>query len=120
MNFSKLLLSNDNEVIFMITHELSEEDTKFRYITPAIEKSGWLKDDIRMEYFFTDGKVIVHGNSVNRGQIKKADYLLHKENIQLAIVEAKKYSKTVDAGLQQAIDYAQSAFCLLFQWQRLY
>lgn len=107
MNFSKLLLSNDNEVIFMITHELSEEDTKFRYITPAIEKSGWLKDDIRMEYFFTDGKVIVHGNSVNRGQIKKADYLLHKENIQLAIVEAKKYSKSVDAGLQQAIDYAQ-------------
>ena len=91
----------------MSIQELSEEDTKFRYITPAIEKSGWLKDDIRMEYFFTAGKVLVHGNSVTRGQIKKADYLLHKENIQLAIVEAKKYSKTVDAGLQQAIDYAQ-------------
>ena len=40
----------------MITYELSEEDTKFRYITPAIEKSGWAKDDIRMEYFFTAGK----------------------------------------------------------------
>ena len=91
----------------MSIQELSEEDTKFRYITPAIEKSGWLKDDIRMEYFFTAGKVIVHGNSVTRGKIKKADYLLHKENIPLAIVEAKKYSKTVDAGLQQAMDYAQ-------------
>ena len=41
----------------MSNQELSEEDTKFRYITPAIEKSGWLKDDIRMEYFFTDGKL---------------------------------------------------------------
>jgi len=87
--------------------ELSEEDTKFRYITPAIEKSGWTKDDIRMEYFFTDGKIIVRGNNVTRGQAKKADYILRKENVQLAIIEAKKYSKTVDAGLQQAMTYAQ-------------
>ena len=54
--------------------ELSEEDTKYRYITPAIEKSGWSKLDIRLEYFFTDGKVIVQGNNVTRGKSKKADY----------------------------------------------
>lgn len=80
--------------------ELSEEDTKFRYITPAIEKSGWAKNDIRMEYFFTAGKIIVHGKKVTRGEAKKADYLLHKSNIPLAVIEAKKYSATVDAGLQ--------------------
>lgn len=86
---------------------LSEEDTKYRYITPAIENSGWSKDDILMEYSFTDGKILVHGNIVERGKIKKADYLLHKGNIQLAIVEAKKHIKTADSGLQQAMDYAQ-------------
>ena len=89
-------------------NELSEEDIKYRYITPAIEKSGWLKNDIRMEYYFTDGKVIVQGNQTMRGQAKKADYILHKDgHIQLAIVEAKKYNKTIDSGLQQAMDYAQ-------------
>ena len=77
-------------------NELSEEDIKYRYITPAIEKSGWLKNDIRMEYYFTDGKVIVQGNQTMRGQAKKADYILHKDgHIQLAIVEAKKYNKTI-------------------------
>lgn len=44
---------------------------------------------------------------VERSKIKKADYLLHKGNIQLAIVEAKKHIKTADSGLQQAMDYAQ-------------
>ena len=90
-----------------IVQELSEEDTKYRYITPAIEKSGWAKSDISMEYFFTAGKIIVRGNKVKRGEAKKTDYLLHKNNIQLAIVEAKKYSETLDAGLQQAMEYAQ-------------
>ena len=90
----------------MSTPELSEEDTKYRYITPAIEKSGWLKNDVRLEYF-TNGKIIVHGKKVTRGERKRADYLLFKNNIPLAIVEAKKYSETVDAGLQQAINYAQ-------------
>jgi len=91
----------------MVMQELSEEDTKFRYITPVIEKSGWAKSDISMEYFFTDGKIIVHGQKVTRGERKRADYLLHKNNIPLAIVEAKKYSATVDTGLQQAMEYAQ-------------
>ena len=98
---------NYGEIKMSIVQALSEEDTKFQYITPAIEKAGWAKDGIRMEYFFTDGKIIVHGNKVTRGQAKKADYILRKENIQLAIVEAKKCSKTVDAGLQQAMDYAK-------------
>ncbi len=63
------------------------------YITLAIKKSDWLKDNIRME--FTAGKVIFHGNKVTRGQIKKADYLLHKENIQLAIVSKPRYYQRI-------------------------
>lgn len=86
---------------------LSEEDIKHRYITPAIE-NGWSKEHIRMEYFFTAGQVIVKGNVIERGKRKKADYLLLKNSeLPLAVVEAKKLEYTADSGLQQAMDYAE-------------
>lgn len=56
--------------------KLTEEDIKYRLITPAIENSGWNKEQIFLEYFFTDGQVIVRGDSVKRGKCKKVDYLL--------------------------------------------
>ena len=55
-------------------HEMTEEDIKLRYITPAIERKWDRHNQIRMEYSFTDGRVIVRGNSVARGKRKKADY----------------------------------------------
>lgn len=88
---------------------LTEEDIKLRFITPAIvEKAGWQKELIKMEYYFTDGRVIFQGNVHARKQGKKADYLLHySANNPIAIVEAKDNNKVVGAGLQQAMDYAK-------------
>ena len=44
----------------MKKHEMTEEDIKLQFITPAIEGAGWDKQkQIRMEYNFTDGRVIV-------------------------------------------------------------
>ncbi|MBQ3442610.1 MAG: DEAD/DEAH box helicase family protein [Selenomonadaceae bacterium] len=87
---------------------LSEEDIKLRYITPALEKAGWTKEHIRMEYFFTEGQVLVKGKIVERAKRKKADYLLRKDGkFPLAVVEAKKLEYTADSGLQQAMDYAK-------------
>lgn len=54
---------------------LSEEDIKHRYITPAIA-AKWKPAQIRMEYPFTDGRVLVSGNKTSRGRQKRADYLL--------------------------------------------
>lgn len=87
----------------------TEEDVKFRYITPAIENSGWSKNQILMEYFFTEGQVLVRGKIVKRGPRKKADYLLTHKNLQtpLAIIEAKDSEHSVGSGMQQAIAYAQ-------------
>lgn len=87
----------------------TEEDVKFRYITPAVEKAGWLKHQIFMEYFFTEGQVLVRGKIVKRGPRKKADYLLtHKKSqTPLAIIEAKDSDHSVGSGMQQAIAYAQ-------------
>ena len=88
--------------------DLSEEDIKLRFITPAIEKAGWAKENIRMEYYFTEGQVFVNGNKTSRGKAKKADYLLSKNGtFPLAVIEAKNFEHTADAGLQQAMNYAE-------------
>ncbi len=87
---------------------LSEEDIKLRYITPAIQNAGWDNKQIRMEYAFTAGRIILRGNITARGKKKSADYLLsYKSNFPLAVVEAKYNKHSVGAGLQQAIEYAR-------------
>jgi len=87
----------------------SEEDIKNRHITPAIEAAGWAKEQIFMEYCFTDGRVTVHGKTANRGKKKQADYILTAPNgrTPLAIVEAKRGDKMLGDGMQQALEYAE-------------
>ena len=87
---------------------LSESDICDRYITPALERSGWATEHWRREYGFTDGKMIVRGNLVARGKARRADYLLfHKPNMPIAVIEAKDAKHSVRAGMQQALDYAE-------------
>ena len=88
---------------------LSEEDIKARYITPAVENAGWDKKQIRYEYPFTAGRIVLRGNVTARGKRKRADYaLFYKPNLLLAIIEAKDNNHSVGAGLQQAISYAEA------------
>lgn len=89
---------------------MSEEDIKLKFITPALENAGWDKmRQIKMEYAFTDGRVIVRGKLVARGSKKRADYLLsYKPNLPLAIIEAKDNKHSVGDGMQQAIAYAET------------
>ncbi|PKK96622.1 MAG: restriction endonuclease subunit R, partial [Tenericutes bacterium HGW-Tenericutes-3] len=89
--------------------KFTEEDIKLRYITPAIQQAGWDKTQFRMEYFFTDGQVLVRGKVVRRGARKKADYILMSKsgNLPLAIVEAKDNEHSIGSGMQQAIEYAR-------------
>lgn len=93
----------------MEKRKLSEEDIKARYITPAVEQSGWDKKQIRYEYAFTAGRIILRGNITKRSKKKFTDYLLfYKPNLPLAIIEAKDNNHSVGAGLQQAIGYAET------------
>ena len=92
----------------MSKKDLTEEDIKLRYITPAINNAGWKNEHIRMEYYFTDGRVIFQGKVHARQTGKKADYLLfHAANKPIAIVEAKDNNKSLGGGMQQAMEYAQ-------------
>lgn len=89
--------------------DLTEEDIKSVYITPALEKSGWKMPPYRqMEHYFTDGRVIAQGSVHARQKGKKADYLLNlAANRPIAIVEAKDNNKPLGGGMQQAMEYAQ-------------
>ena len=86
--------------------QMTEEDIKLHYITPAIEDK-WTKDRITMETKITDGKINLKGNLVVREKPKKADYVLYLHaNQPIAIVEAKDNNHSVSHGLQQAMTYA--------------
>lgn len=88
---------------------LSERDICTKFITPAVEKSGWNKHtQLLEEVSFTDGKIYVRGKLTARGTQKRADYILYyKPNIPIAIIEAKDNKHSVRAGIQQALDYAK-------------
>ncbi len=89
---------------------LSERDICSKYITPALTSVGWdLLTQIREEVGFTKGRIIVRGKLHTRGEQKRADYVLyHKANIPLAVIEAKDNKHSVGAGMQQALNYAET------------
>jgi type I restriction enzyme, R subunit len=93
----------------MNKNQMSEIDICMKYITPAIEKAGWNVDkQVRREVSFTDGKIIVNGKTIKRGQRKRADYILYYKNeLPLAIVEAKDNKHTLGEGMQQAKNYGE-------------
>lgn len=86
--------------------QMTEEDIKLHYITPAIQ-SSWGLERITMETKITDGRINLRGNLVARGTPKKADYVLYlAPNKPIAIVEAKDNNHSISYGLQQAKTYA--------------
>ena len=87
--------------------QMSEEDIKLHYITPAIT-AQWNIQHITMETKVTDGRINLKGNLVIREKPKRADYVLYvSANNPIAIVEAKDNNHAVSYGLQQAMTYAQ-------------
>ncbi|EJW2993690.1 DEAD/DEAH box helicase family protein, partial [Campylobacter jejuni] len=65
---------------------------------------SWNEENIKRNYYFTDGRKLLGGK---RAQRKFADYLLRYEGNNLAIIEAKKFSKDPLDGLSQGIEYAK-------------
>lgn len=82
----------------------SEADTRANYIDPALRAADWQTTNIFREHYFTEGRKMAGGV---RGRRCFVDYLLHKDNRYLAVVEAKKESEHPTKGLQQAINYAK-------------
>lgn len=90
---------------------LSERDICTKFITPAIEASGWDRTTQFLEEVnLTSGRIVVRGNQAKRDEktIRRADYVLYfKPGIPIAIVEAKDNKHSVRDGIQQALAYAE-------------
>jgi len=88
--------------------DLTEQDICTKYIIPAFQSSNWdIKNQVREQVTFTKGRIIVKGKTIARGEPKRADFILyHKSNLPIAIIEAKDNKKSIGAGMQQGLDYA--------------
>jgi type I restriction enzyme, R subunit len=93
----------------MDKNQLSERDICTKYITPALERSGWdILTQIREEFSLTDGRILVRGKLHTRAKNKRADYVLfYKPNLPIAIIEAKDNNHSVGDGMQQGLGYGE-------------
>ena len=89
---------------------LTEADTCRTLITPKLQAADWEQEphSIAEQRYFTDGRIVVHGNRAVRRKGKRADYLLrYTRDFPIAVVEAKPENEPAATGLQQAKDYAE-------------
>ena len=87
---------------------ITEADTCRKYVLPKLYKAGWSDDQISEQKTFTDGRIIVIGDKVQRKKPKRADYILRiARNFPVAVIEAKSAYKKPGDGLQQAKEYAE-------------
>ncbi|EAJ1689779.1 DEAD/DEAH box helicase [Campylobacter upsaliensis] len=92
----------------MKNKDISEEDTKQRFITPALKQVGWDLAHIKMEYGISVGKINIKTGKRDKSTIKRADYVLFYNDTPLAVLEAKAYKYEDSEGLEQAKDYAKA------------
>ena len=87
---------------------VTEDDTRARYIDPALREAGWDNHtQVQRNLAITDGRIMVKGKMTARGKKKFADYALSIiPNSIIAIIEAKHVGKRLGTGMQQALDYA--------------
>jgi len=92
----------------------NEADTRATLVDPKLRAAGWDDRQIVREHYYqrdvqyTQGRIILTGNDVRRGETRKVDYLLRlTEAFPIAVVEAKAESEPAESGLEQAKRYAR-------------
>jgi type I restriction enzyme R subunit len=92
----------------------NEADTRATLIDPKLKAAGWTDTQVTREHYYqrdhqyTQGRVILVGDRVRRGDSRKVDYLLRlSDAFPIAVVEAKAESEPAEAGLEQAKRYAR-------------
>ena len=83
---------------------LNEADTCRTYILPKLKSSAWDDDAITEQMVLTPGRIVPIGDRYTRKDGLRPDYVLFiRQNIPIAVVEAKADYKNAGDGLQQAI-----------------
>jgi len=90
--------------------KLTERDICTKFINPALSQAGWdIQNQVREEFSFTAGRIIVRGRLHTRGKRRRADYVLqYKKNMPLAVIEAKDNNHSLGDGVQQALAYSDA------------
>ena len=91
----------------------NEADTRAKLIDPQLKLLGWGESQIEREHYFvkgrpiTNGRIYLVGETSRRRQPRRVDYLLRYHGQMIAVIEAKDEIHSVDAGLEQAKEYAR-------------
>ena len=89
---------------------MNEADTCTQLIAPKLVTAGWDSEpqSFTREKTFTDGRILIGGGQVRRGEQKRADYLLrYRRDFPIAVVEAKADELPAGNGVQQVREYAE-------------
>lgn len=91
--------------------KLSEADICLKFITPALVASGWdVNEQVFQEFTLKAGRMVVRGQRAARDKssIRRTDYMLCRHaDRPLAVIEAKDNTHSLNAGMAQAIEYAE-------------
>jgi len=75
---------------------------------PRLNAAGWDKRQIREQYRITNGKIIASVRRYRPGNPLVADYVLeYRDDVPLAVVEARRTKIDAAASIEQAKRYAQ-------------
>lgn len=87
---------------------MNEADTCRTYVLPKLKSAGWEDEHITEQLVLTPGRIVPIGDRHTRKEGLRPDYVLFiRQNIPIAVVEAKAEYKSPADGLQQAIRYAE-------------
>ena len=87
---------------------MNEADTCRTYVLPKLKTAGWEDEYITEQMVLTPGRIVPIGDRHTRKEGLRPDYVLFiRQNIPIAVVEAKTDYKSPADGLQQAIQYAE-------------
>src|SRR6476660_94217 len=87
---------------------MNEADTCRTYIIPKLKSAGWEDESITEQLVLTPGSILPIGYRHTRKEGLRPDYVLYiRQNIPIAVVEAKAEYAHPAKGLQQAIQYAE-------------
>ncbi|WP_181727249.1 EcoAI/FtnUII family type I restriction enzme subunit R [Streptomyces sp. PT12] len=87
---------------------MNEQETCRTLVVPALAAAGWDKKQVREQYSITDGKMMASSRRHRRGPALVADFVLeYRDDVPIAVVEAKRTSVDVASGIEQAKRYAR-------------
>ena len=87
---------------------MNEADTCRTYVLPKLKSAGWEDEYISEQMVLTPGRIVPISNRFIRKDGLRPDYTLFiRQNIPIAVIEAKAEYAHPAKGLQQAIQYAE-------------